>query len=73
MARYVKVREINGGNDAYTCWLDVTEVCVPGPPGPPSVLQDDPDPTLGADLKLNSHRVIGQLEAETLVIDGGLL
>lgn len=72
MNRYVKVRD-GIGSDGYTRWLDVEDVLLPGPPGPPSTLQDDPDPTLGADLKLNSHRVVGQLETETLIIDGGLL
>lgn len=72
MQRFVKIREGSLG-DGYTRWLDVEDVVVPGPPGPPSALQDDPDPTLAANLKLNNHGMIGQLETETLVIDGGLL
>lgn len=50
--------------------------------GPPGVdgdgegfvsLVDDPDPTLGADLKLNGHGIDGQLETPSFVMDGGLL
>jgi hypothetical protein len=45
-----------------------------GPPPPtPYSLTGDPNPTLGADLQLAGHGIIGQLEKETLVLDGGLL
>jgi len=43
------------------------------PPLPDWSLVDDPNPKLGGDLQLNSHTIIGQLEQETLVLDGGLL
>lgn len=72
MARYVKIREENGGNgsEGRTRWVPVEEIVEPGAPG---LLQSDPDPTLGADLKLNNHGIVGELEDQTLVIDGGLL
>ncbi len=48
-----------------------------GPQGEPGsglmALVDDSDPTLGADLKLNNHGVVGSLETTALIIDGGLL
>ncbi len=33
----------------------------------------DPNPTLGADLQLNGFVVIGTLENQTFILDGGLL
>ena len=36
-------------------------------------LVGDPDPTLGGDLRLGNHTIIGELEKQTLVIDGGLI
>jgi hypothetical protein len=55
------------GSRAAPRWVPVDAIASAG------MLEDDPDPTLSADLKLNNHTIIGQLEDETLIIDGGLL
>lgn len=36
-------------------------------------LAADPSPTLGGDLQLNGHVVVGSLETESLILDGGLV
>lgn len=33
----------------------------------------DPNPTLSADLQLAGHGIVGQLENQTLLLDGGLI
>lgn len=36
-------------------------------------VQDDPAPTLGGNLRLNTFRILGTLEGDALTLDGGLL
>lgn len=43
------------------------------PPTVPYSLTSDPNPTLGADLQLAGHKIVGQLENQTLLLDGGLI
>lgn len=78
MPRFVRVRD--APNNPGGRWVEDKEVVIPiiqqgiqGIPGLTSVLIDDPDPTLSADLKLNGHGLVGEIEKDTLVIDGGLL
>ena len=50
-----------------------------GPEGPPGSgggieqLADDPSPELGGDLNLGAYNIIGQLENDQFILDGGLL
>lgn len=54
--------------------VEVIEVAEQGPSGASGgVLNEDPSPTLGADLLLNGHSIVGSLENNSFVIDGGLL
>lgn len=55
------------------------EVVTEGIQGPPGVggglaaVADDPAPALGGDLTLGVHNIVGTLENNTLILDGGLL
>lgn len=74
MARFVKVRDWTPSNgDGLTRWVDVTELFPPDVPLPAGRVRDDPDPTLTANLKLNGFGLNGELDDQTLLIDGGLL
>jgi hypothetical protein len=71
MKRYVRVREAETPPAAGR-WVEDREIAEAAYQGV-AVLKDDPDPVLNADLRLNGHTIIGELEKETLVIDGGLI
>lgn len=83
MPRFVRVRE--SPNTPGERWVEDRAVVVEviqgeqglaglkGDKGDTAVLRDDPDPMLTGDLKLNGFTIIGALEKQTLIIDGGLL
>lgn len=86
MPRFVRVRD--APNNPGGRWVEDKDVVIPvikgdqglqgfkgdkGDKGDTSVLRDDPDPTLTADLQLAGHKIVGTLDNDTLVIDGGLI
>jgi hypothetical protein len=58
--------------------IDILEIAEQGLPGADggeglAAVEDDPAPTLGGDLNLGAFNIIGQLENEAFILDGGLL
>jgi hypothetical protein len=59
----------NGYVGTETQWLAGLQ----GTGGGLASVQADPNPTLGGNLQLNNFELVGQLESNGLILDGGLL
>jgi len=66
--------------DARAVGVEIVQVAMQGDPGPPGAagsglanVEDDTSPSLGGNLVLNSHVIVGTLETNLLILDGGLI